>query len=199
MVGLSNIHIKSQIVNGETHQFLLLLHHKLVEGQFTYFTSYQECLLSLNENKYSILEYFDDSFKIDGKFTFMIEYPDCNCFVFFQQEKNPLNTPNNADVGHLFVNNTCKGNIEFKGLTLNNYGAFLDGCNDEEKPNDWFYAIGQRNPWAYHQLAGFIYAYTPKIMEVNFYVKLKNLSLLERFVKKSTCRGNVYHRPFLLY
>ena len=76
MVDLSKIHIKDKIVNGETHQFLLLLHHKLITEPLNYFTSYQEFLFSVDENKYSIMGYFDDSFKIDNNFIFMIEYPE---------------------------------------------------------------------------------------------------------------------------
>ena len=195
MVDLSKIHIKDKIVNGETHQFLLLLHHKLITEPLNYFTSYQEFLFSMDENKYSIMGYFDDSFKIDNNFTFMIEYPEYNCFVFFQQEKNPMNTENNADVGYLFVNNTCNETIEFKGLTKSQGGAYLDGTNEEEYPAYWYYGIGQIKGWSGHQIPGFLREQTPMIMEVNFWVKLNNLSLLKRFIKQPTCRGKIYYRP----
>ena len=196
MVSLSKVHVQDKIVNGEIHQFLLLFHHKLITEPLNYFTSYQEFLFSMDENKYSVMEYFDDSFKIENEFTFMIEYPEHNCFVFFQQEKNPLNTENNADVGHLFVNNTCDENVEFKGLTKSQGNAYLDGANEEEHPHYWHYGIGQKGDWSGHdQMAGFKGDLTPKIMEVNFWVKLKNLSLLERFIKKITCRGKIAFRP----
>ena len=198
MVSLSQVHVQDKTVNGETHQFLLLFHHKLITEPLNYFKSYQEFLFSMDVNKYSVMRYFDDSFKIENNFTFMIEYPEHKCFVFFQQEKNPMITESNADVGYLFVNNTCDENIEFKGLTKSNGNAYLDGANDVEHQHYWSYAIGQTgNTAGYNQIPGFRKEVTQKIMEVNFWVKLKNLSLLERFITTITCRGKMYFRTHL--
>ena len=197
MVSLSKIHVEDKTVNGETHQFLLLVHHKLTPEQNNYFQTYEEFLFSIDVNKYSVMGYFDDSFKIENNFTFLIEYPEYQCFVFFQQEKNPIHTSNNGDVGYFFVNNTCEEDVEFKGLTTSQGNSFLDGVNDKEHPNYWHYAIGQTRDWhrdAHNQIPGFKLGYTPKIMEVNFWVKLKNLSLLERFIKTITCRGKMFSR-----
>ena len=96
---------------------------------------------------------------------------------------------------NLFVNNTCNETIEFKGLTKSQGGAYLDGTNEEEYPAYWYYGIGQIKGWSVHQIPGFLREQTPKIMEVNFWVKLNNLSLLKRFIKQPTCRGKIYYRP----
>ena len=189
MVKLSNVYIENKVIDNTKHQFLLLFHHKLVNRN--YFNSYSEFLLSNKENKYSIFGYFDDSFKVENKFWLMYEWPEAQCYMFFNQDKNPLNAEPNSDVGSNVTTITCSNaNIKFSGLTK--YGndiTYLDGTNDPKDPGAWYYAIGQISDWSgKDQIPCFKGGTDPALTEVKLWVKINDLSQLSRFVSCYSCK-----------
>ena len=121
----------------------------------------------------------------------MIEYPDAQCFVYFSQVENPLITPHNSDVTMDLYNHTCKNaTAKFSGLTKyeGQYDTcFLDGYNFAEKPNNYYYAIGQRTGWN-GQIAGFTMEASPKLMEVNLWVEINDFSILDKFKSYYSCK-----------
>ena len=172
MVHFANAKYAHKIIHGESHLFLLLLHHKLEQNNF--FNSYNEFLSTNSNNKYSFLSHFDDSFKIQNKFMLLLEYPETSCHVFFEQNQNPLNAAPNSDVGVIVYNNSCPYNVEFTGLTkYSEQTTYLDGTNKPGLSHWWYYAIGQRDLWNNElQIPAYVEEKTPKIMELNLWVKI---------------------------
>ena len=190
---LSEIYVRDKEINGEIHQFILLFHHKLVDQN--YFTTNSDFLFANSQNKYSLFGYFDDSFSFNGYFHFLYEWPEKNCLLFFKQLENPLKTSHNMVVSFdINYTNCTEPKQQFSGTTLfkENSSTFLDGTNDVNAPDHYFYAIGQRSQWSgSDQLAGYSTQKGEVIKEVNFWVKLNNLSPLKRFVNCLTCKQSL--------
>ena len=182
--------VDEKTIKGENHTFLLLFHHKLEE--FNFFKDYNDFLFSNSKNKFSIFGYFDDCFKIGDRFYFLFEYPEQNCHLFFSQKVNPLKAEHNSEVNVEEHDATCPNPYPFTGLTK--YKEFkhcyLDGSAQDKSPDFWLYSVDQRTNWTgdSYQLPGFTSSYEPKLMEVNLWVEIKDLTMLNRLFRKYTCK-----------
>ena len=102
-----------------------------------------------SEFKYSILDKINPSMKIKKKYEFIMEFPDDNVYIRWEQNRNPvkeLDGKNQADGFKMISNNLPSQNSEFRGLTRSTIrdsdgvlSCFLDGNPMSYK---WYYAIG---------------------------------------------------------
>ena len=193
MKKIRNFYIKEKIIDDELHQFLLLFHFKIQDKN--YFNTYNEFLYSNTKNKYSLFGFFDDSFKIVDNFVFLMEYPETSCYLYFQQNINPLQAVPNSNVGFLLKKSTCEatpGTI-FSGLTKHDdFYSYLDGINDKENPNYWYYSLGQKSEWLnLDQIPAYALLTTPIIKEVNLFIEINSLSIIEKFQTFYSCKGKL--------
>ena len=110
------LYFKDKAINNIDHHFLLLHHFNSTSGEV--FNSKDEALYSYKHNKYSLLGFLDDRYKISDRFIFLLEYPEGNCGYYFEQSKNPLEAKDDENVHMINRGLMCDGTIEFSGLTL---------------------------------------------------------------------------------
>lgn len=114
------------------------------------FTSYSECMNTQTEDKYSRLYLLDEFKSGDGKFEFMLCYPDDTThYNRWKQTNNPCNEYYDTSDGALFV----EGYEEIEVAWTGNYWGGLARQNSESTAispcflsgsvghEDWFYAI----------------------------------------------------------
>ena len=93
-------------------------------------------------HKYSILNEINNKFLINGKYEFLLEYPELIGYNRWFQTQNPLYQNDNNRIGYSSINLSWTGKY-WEGLGLsNNEGTFLDGSN---YLNYWWYSIGSIN------------------------------------------------------
>ena len=173
------LYVKEFYVDNKTSTFLLL-HHFKIENSF--FKDNEEAKFGNKENKYSILGYLNDDFKIGGKFFFFLEYPNENCTFYFTQEKNPIESKPNDEINYQDIKTTCSMSITvpFSGLIKSEESATFLSIPPYSDVT-WHYSIGQKQSWYSDMcLTAFLSAHTPCITDVNFYVVIKDISLLKQ-------------------
>ena len=204
MKKVRNILLEEKIIEDELHHFLLLFHSKFENEN--YFTSYDEFLYTNTKNKYSLFGFLDDSFKNENdSFVFLMEYPDTSCYFYFQQNINPLQAEPNSEVGFTQISTTCSSiTITFSGLTkFNDTCSYLDGFipSDENEPDYWHYALGQRCTWGLlgeNQIPA--YTTSENITEVNLFIEINSVSVLAKFQTFYSCGEKVSHiNPSMCY
>ena len=120
--------------------WLLLFHHDLTIGEYFYSQEEGKRCLNYTGGKYSILYTLNKEYRINGKFEFLLEYPEINKSNQWRQSNNPLHQPlirgqnvtgyTPIDI-QMTVNMWC-GLYHHPGYTL------LSSSHD----NGWFYSIG---------------------------------------------------------
>ena len=189
------VYIKKENINEHDYDFLLLLLFYIESS--TFLKSDKEVLLSYKKNKYSILYFFDDSFRLsDNTFHFLMEYPEGSCSYFWSQTKNPLTTPNDEDVSMINLNLSCEGSIEFSGLSLSDSPSytFLDGMpSNKDNKDSWHFPIGQKGQTQNQdRIPVYSYSSNPIITEVNLWVQIEDFSLLSRFKTYFSCKSKLF-------
>ena len=196
MVRNRHIYIKQANVDGKGDKSFFLVHHfKIDPASPKYFKNDYECLFSNEENKYSLLGYINDQFRVQGSFVFLLEYPETPCHYFFSQEVNPIfTTPDNVE-GFTPYSSNCSSNLKFIGLNRNNYqnAAYLDGIvTNPSNSWYWFFGIGQKTTWGGHdQIPGYISSYSPIILEVNLWMQFDDPHVLYLLHQYFTCNSCV--------
>ena len=148
-------------------KWLLIFHHNVSGGYF----SKNEVLDSKNENKFSCLGELE-KYRINGKFAFLLEYPEYEGYISCIQSSNPTNTTQVKDF--YLLHNSWSDGVSFEGFALSSDSStFIDGS-----PNygNWFHAIGQYTNWGFGKIAG-PYDYFHKITNfniVNLWVGISN-------------------------
>ena len=135
----------------ENKKWMLVFHHDIHEKKNYFSKNEDEFLYSNTKEKFSILGYLDDSFRIRGNFEFLLEYPDVEGFNMWTQTVNPLKTQPNQSNGYK------PGKISFPRYSWNGLArstsnaSFLDG---DPTSSNWFYAIGQKEEWVNSAIPG---------------------------------------------
>ena len=163
---------KFQFKTFEDVQWLKIFHHDCSEGEF--FKAGSPELLNINtKNLFSILYMINDRFKINGKYEFLLEYPEENKYNHWRQSVNPLDIIDqygNGVTTHYYVDGYEKITVQMDshnwgGLARSNWNyALLEGSLGS--PN-WYYTIGQSaNNWRNSTLAGYEYDDTIHIVHL---------------------------------
>ena len=153
----------------EGNIWLKIFHHKYPQGKL--FTSDEECNLSLHENKFSVLKYIDETFKIDNYYKFLLEYPNEKRFVRWDQELSIMTKYSSVSaVVH------TKGLSYFNGVAVSseNDKTCFDGSPDSQI-NKWWYSIGTKVD--YHGgFPGIWNSADKETNEMSFWIMIKHVS-----------------------
>ena len=200
MLSQKLIHTKTENINNKNHNFLLIHHFQIKNSN--YFSSEEELLFNINENKFSIFGCLSDKFQINNRFIFLLEYPEHNCHYYFSQNTNPLNTVTDQNIDMQSLDDeTCKGSVSFIGLTRTNtnYPSFLDGSRTSSNQR-WYFPIGQKGAWnGAHQMPAFDREQRTKITCVDLWVEIGDMSIINRLFRYYTCKNHQATHYRLLY
>ena len=176
---------KYEIKNYENVQWLKIFHHDCTKREF--FQRGSPELLNINtKNRYSLLYIINEKFKIDGKYEFLLEYPEANKHNHWRQSNNPLNETDKYGDGvrsHYNASGYEDVNIQMR---QHNWGGLVRGNSDDSLLEgslgsvEWFYAIGQANSnWYSSSLAGFKYPNNmDNIHVVYLWIGVKDLAFI---------------------
>ena len=123
--------------------WLLLFHHDVTIGDFFYSHEEGKRCLNYTGGKYSILYTLNKEYRINGKFEFLLEYPEINKSNQWRQSNNPLHQPliyNKNVTGYTPIDIQMTDNA-WCGLYYHASSALLAGSYDGR----WHYAIGATN------------------------------------------------------
>ena len=76
--------------------WLLIFYHNSTFGHF--FSSHEEALFVNSPHLFSILQYSDSDFVINGSYEYLLEYPEVDGFIHWTQTFNAID--NVSDVGY---------------------------------------------------------------------------------------------------
>ena len=162
--------------------WVLVFRHNSSNKDF--FRNEKEALFSAKKNKYSLLGRIDDNFMIDGRYEFILEYPQINKFYHWTQTKNPIKAGPYDDIGFE------PKSIDYGDLTglarCSNSKAFLDGNVGHEY---WYFAIGAYS--SYNSMRCFPGPYNGNetfcFNSVSLYMKVNETKYLERLLSYNLC------------
>ena len=119
--------------------WLLIFYHNSSRGDF--FQSHEDALFINTEDKFSILQYIDHSFAINGKYEYLLEYPELNRYIHWTQKVNAID--NVSNVAYNEISSNCQS---FYGLSrsYNYQQTLLDGTPGDQGSFSWWYSIGSR-------------------------------------------------------
>lgn len=185
-----------KLVTKQGVKWLLVFHHN-THNNTEWFKDEEEALHCNSKYKYSILdelEYFRGS---DGKFEFLLEYPEIpNQYNRWKQTDNPTKVVEQGGTTATFANGYEAIHIDWS----NNFGGLLKDVrgraflNGSMTTRNWYYTIGCYNnsttdwwnalpgQWQYSDLPG----YTSKnpAHEVNLYVRLDDDTIGSNIIEK---------------
>ena len=121
-------------------------------GNGDYFLNFNEALNISSPNKYSILLFIDDKYKINNKFEFLLEYPEFNNYNRWKQSKHPLNNLDNDQLVEGYEPIYIGFNSGWVGLVKSSDSrTVIDG----HAGGYWYYSIGtQIGGWTNNQFPG---------------------------------------------
>lgn len=115
-----------------------------------WFQNESEALFSNTEQKYSILGLINNEMRINGRFEFLLEYPEIGKSNQWVQLNNPVYEIENTTSSHYNVSgyepiNIQMSNANWGGLvkSLSFKYSFIEGSVGH---SDWFYGIGVYSP-----------------------------------------------------
>jgi len=174
---------ETKVAYGAT--WLKVFMHDSSSGQ--YFLSYSEALNSNGLYKFSILGEIDDKYKNNGKFEFLLEYPQFNKYNRWKQTYNPKDNPEvsgNKATGYEPVSIYYSGQFWGGLVKSSDSRTAFDGSAGHE---NWFYALGSYSSWGSpNQFPGpalddTTYYAASKIV---LYVKTNDTLVMSQYVRK---------------
>ena len=131
----------------EYEKWLLIFHHDSQIAGF--FKTKEDAIYSESYNMFSLLSQVSKLQKIDGKYTFIIEYPKehPNLFLRWSQTNDPLNEIHEYNVvgeaeGFELDQKSNLSTHRFSGLKRYSDSALLGGYRNNK---NWYYAVGACN------------------------------------------------------
>ena len=148
------MHHNAQIGNYEVKFFknafwLKLFFHNMTDIS-NGFSSNEEALHCNSEGKYSILSELNESYKIQGRYEFLLEYPEIGDYNRWLQTNRPFDE---VEKGDRYVEGYIPKHIGYSGkgwggLLKTNINAssftLINGSPESLGGSNWFYAIGKR-------------------------------------------------------
>ena len=132
--------------------WMLLFYHNCTYDDF--FVKDDEILFSNTSTKFSLFGY-GSSFKSNGAYEFLLEYPEVEGHNRWRQTIFPLNTDEAKSSENGFISSSCdcSWTPSFKGLikSASNDKSILDCA----QAGDWWYSIGAKTNYTYfHKIPG---------------------------------------------
>ena len=141
-----------------------MMHSKSVFGSkwiLVYFLNASELMFFDDDNilfsnltsRYSVLGSLDDSYKNNGYFYFLLEYPELGDkkYIYWKQIMNPVHTELNDNIGYVPIKVpefTRNEKEDFKGLakSADSSDTFFDG-SPGDKYSSFYYSIGSKKSY----------------------------------------------------
>ena len=161
----------------------LIFHHDARKG---FFANKKQALFSKNDDLFSVLNKVDDTFKIDDKFEFVLEYPEIEGYSQWTQTINPLNSKANETNGYQKIHFSWNQFESFDGLGLSftPQSNLLDGSRfmiTRFYAIGLYYQIGNTSVIPEDAIPGPFWRNEDVILHVvNLYIKIKDKSYLHK-------------------
>jgi len=165
--------------------WILIFHHNSTGN--VYFSNLNECKQSLDFEKYSIFQTLDDSFKVDGCYEFLLQYPEISGYNRWKQLNNPI-----------LESKSGKTQVTgYQGIHIDWSGWYWGGlavststycCIDGSiATGNWWYSIGAYYGNSYvPKFPGPGYSLTDDIRATEVFLWVKsNKNINERTIEKS--------------
>ena len=164
-------------------KWMLVFYHKFVKNE-DLFKNKTEALFSNTENKYSILSKINPSFRINGRYEFLLEYPRFQgYFNHWSQRINPINAQPNEDNGYKPINISWT-NQSWHGLALSSTSnTLIDGSPYNET---WFYSIGSITNWG-NTIPSYVDLYLFPESERSKYITTEVMLWIRVYSEQSKC------------
>ena len=175
--------------------FIQILYQNIKKGQKNLFIDKTEANYSLIKNKFSVLKYINDDFKINNVYEFIIYYKELDLILHWNQTSNFHVATNN--IGYKPIHVDSQNDI-FGGIGPNfGSGSYLDG-----QPNayDWWYSIGCINLHKYNGVIGMPGPKNPLLTEVNItslWIRINDFKILEKLPKLARALSCLYKRRYI--
>ena len=123
-------------------EWMLIFQHKL-ENNEDFFIDSRECLYSNTDRKFSRIGFVEkhlSKFRINGKYEFILQYPDTKVMNHWTQTVFPTKAKPQTENGFVNISSgyTSQG---WGGLVLSNsQSTYIDGAPFS---SNWFYPVGQ--------------------------------------------------------
>ena len=169
---------------GTNNSWVLIFHHDSSKG---FFSSKKEARYSLNPHKFSLLSRLNEGFKIEGRFEFLLKYPQFTGQNHWTQTVNPVEAQPNEDIGYEGINISWSINY-WGGLALSSTErTLIDGS---PYADTWFYAIGTVSSSYPNQIPGPYWEYqgVSVINMVDLWIRVNNFALISELIE-FTCHS----------
>ena len=168
-------------------KWIMIFHQKYPSGGLF---NDRECLKSLKKNKFSVIGSVNESFKIDSKYHFLIEYPETGDLIEWEQSKE---ITHKASVDAFHYNKTFAG---FRGLgfSFDTNKSCFDGSPGDNGYESWWYSIGTKQAYITNKaIPGPVFSsYNVPVNEVSLWIKFEDVFIFEKLPKlKMFCTMNV--------
>lgn len=171
----------------------LIFFHNVTEGTNLYFDD-SSALNNNEENKFSIIGFINEAFRINGCYEYLLEYPEHGEYLIWQQTIHISNTTAQqtaADIGYKKKHQNYEG---FKGLSrsTNSHATVFDGSPGTD---GFYFSIGAKCEFAYsNRFAGVPLNAEYPTRICYLWIRVPPKFLLSR------CTNNQYlHKSMLLY
>ena len=139
-----------------------------------------ECLKSLKKNKFSVIGSINESFKINSKYHFLIEYPEYGDLLEWEQSKE---ITHDASVDAIYYNKTF---LSFRGvgLSFDNDKSCFDGSPGDSGYENWWYSIGTKKVFGDKGIPGPKFENNNVVVnEVRLWIKFEDPFIFEKLPK----------------
>ena len=139
-----------------TNKLYMLLFYHDATNEYLWTSTEEAKYNEYDPKKYSILSNFTEDYKKNNAYQFLLEYPEVNTYVIWQQSSNlfmPESINENQQVdGYKAIR--VDSQLQFSGLSLSyqSNSCLIDGIAGG---SGWFYAIGVKTNY-YSNQAGYI-------------------------------------------
>ena len=149
------------------HLFVKIFFQNVGNGEVNLFFFFFEANYSLMKNKFSVLKYINDDFRIKGNNTFeyILFYEEYNTTMHWSQITNPYESVSNTGYVPIHIE---KDGIYFEGLSFSN----------------WWYCIGLKKTYSDGSKSGIpgpFYLGTIIVSKVSLWIRIDDIRLIERF------------------
>ena len=170
--------------------FIEISYQNIAKGIHNLYKSTEEANFSLSRNKFSVLKYIDDDFKINGVYEFILYYEELDALIHWNQTKTIHEK--NDDVGYhpIHVKSSYRG---FTGLAVNKKytSSYLDGMTNVE---NWWYCIGATTAYTENKITGMPGPIVSSAILVNatsLWIRLNDFKIFEKLpslIRRLSCR-----------
>ena len=156
--------------------FVLIFRHKYPSGG-TF--SVNECMKSLKKNRFSVIGSIDERFKINNNFHFLLEYPEFDAHLEWEQKLAITSDTNNVQA---IVYNASFGSFYGLGQSESTSYTCFDGS--PKSPTEyWWYSVGMINPYTGYNIPGPVFNNSHYVKEVLLWIKFDKIMNLDVFPK----------------